>query len=119
MVPIEAMGCKTAVIVGRSGFNDFAHCADIRDDNTDFSKAIGIYAPSQEADRWRQVKALKLLLNDSELCAKISENGYNYVSKNLTWQMISDQKDKLVQNKSKHTSKVLDFSMLKASGFCL
>ena len=119
MVPIEAMGCKTAVVVGRSGFNDFAHCADIRDDNADFSKAIGIYAPSQEVDRWRQVKALKLLLNDSELCAKISENGYNYVSKNLTWQMISDQKDKLVQGKSKHTSKVLDFSMLKASGFCL
>ncbi len=119
MVPIEAMGCKTAVVVGRSGFNDFAHCADIRDDNLDYSKAIGIYAPSQENDRWRQVKALNLLLNDNELCAKISENGYNYVSKNLTWQMISDQKDKLVQNKSKHAAKLLDFSMLKASGFCL
>lgn len=97
MVPIEAMGCKTAVIVGRSGFNDYAHCADIRDDNQDYSKAIGIYAPSQEEDRWRQVKALKLLLNNKELCDKISENGYNFVSENLTWQKISLQKDNLVQ----------------------
>ena len=98
MVPIEAMGCKTAVIVGRSGFNDFAHCADIRDDNQDYSKAIGIYAPSQETDRWRQVKALKLLLNNEELRQKIAENGHRYVRENLTWQQISEQKDHIVQD---------------------
>ena len=98
MVPIEAMGCKTAVIVGRSGFNDFAHCADIRDDNQDYGKAIGIYAPSQETDRWRQVKALKLLLNNEELRQKIAENGHRYVRENLTWQQISEQKDHIVQD---------------------
>ena len=98
MVPIEAMGCGTAVIVGRSGFNDFAHCADIRDDNQDYSKALGIYAPSQEADRWRQVKALKLLLNNEELRQNIATNGNDYVRNNLTWQKISEQKDQIVQN---------------------
>lgn len=108
MVPIEAMGCKTAVIVGRSGFNDFAHCADIRDDSLDFSKTIGIYAPSQESDRWRQVKALKLLLNDQDLCTQISENGYNYAKNNLTWEMISTQKDQLVQKKL--TSRLQSFN---------
>lgn len=97
MVPIEAMGCKTAVIVGRSGFNDFAHCADIRDKNQDLNKAIGLYAPSQETDRWRQIKALKLLLEDEKLRKKIAENGYNYVRDNLTWEKISDQKDRIVQ----------------------
>lgn len=98
MVPIEAMGCKTAVIVGRSGFNDYAHCADIRDDKQDYSKAIGLYAPSQEEDRWRQVKALRLLLNNKDLCEKIAENGYRFASENLTWQKISQQKDHLVLN---------------------
>ncbi len=97
MVPIEAMGCKTAVVVGRSGFNDFAHCSDIRDENLDLNKAIGIYAPSQEKDRWRQVKALKLLLNNEKLCRQIAENGYNYVRNNLTWEKISEQKDEIVQ----------------------
>ena len=97
MVPIEAMGCKTAVIVGRSGFNDFAHCADIRDENQDLSKAIGLYAPSQEADRWRQIKALDVLLKNEELRRQIAENGYNYVRSNLTWEKISEQKDKIVQ----------------------
>ena len=96
MVPIEAMGCHTAVIVGRSGFNDFAGCADIRDVSQDFSKAIGIYAPSEEKHRWRQVNALKLLLGDEALCEQIAENGYNYVKSNLTWESISDKKDALV-----------------------
>lgn len=98
MVPIEAMGCKAAVIVGRSGFNDFAHCADIRETNTDFSQAIGFYAPSQEQDRYRQVKALKLLLNNDKLREEVAQNGYDYVRANLTWKQISDQKDKLVQD---------------------
>lgn len=98
MVPIEAMGCKTAVIVGRSGFNDFAHCADIRDDNQDYTKAIGLYAPSQEQDRWRQVKALKLLLGNEELRKQIVNNGYEYVRNNLTWREISNQKDAIVQD---------------------
>ena len=97
MVPIEAMGCKTAVIVGRSGFNDYAKCADIRDDSIDFSKEIGIYAPSQEVDRWRQVKALKLLLENEALRKQMAENGYKFVKENLTWKGISDQKEKLVQ----------------------
>lgn len=97
MVPIEAMGCKTAVVVGRSGFNDFANCADIRDENQDLSKAIGLYAPSQEADRWRQIKALDVLLKNEELRRQIAENGYNYVRSNLTWEKISEQKDKIVQ----------------------
>ena len=62
MVPIEAMGCGTAVIVGRSGFNDFAHCADISVMTTRTTlKALGIYAPSQEADRWRQVKRAQIV----------------------------------------------------------
>lgn len=98
MVPIEAMGCHTAVIVGRSGFNDYAHCADIRNDEQDFSKAIGIYAPSQENDRWRQVKALKLLLSNDKLREDIAENGYNFVRSNLTWEKISEQKDQIVQD---------------------
>lgn len=98
MVPIEAMGCKSAVIVGRSGFNDFAHCADIRNDSQDYTKAIGIYAPSQESDRWRQVKALKILLNKDELRNQIAQNGYDYVRANLTWEQISATKDKLVQD---------------------
>ena len=97
MVPIEAMGCNTAVIVGRSGFNDFAHCADIREDNQDFGKSIGLYAPSQEVDRWRQVKALDLLLHDDTLRTKISQNGFQYVRENLTWEQISANKDRLVQ----------------------
>ncbi|MBR3676011.1 MAG: glycosyltransferase [Alphaproteobacteria bacterium] len=98
MVPIEAMGCKSAVIVGRSGFNDFAHCADIRNDSQDYTKAIGIYAPSQESDRWRQVKALKMLLYKDELRNQIAQNGYDYVRANLTWEQISATKDKLVQD---------------------
>ena len=97
MVPIEAMGCKTAVIVGRSGFNDFAHCTDVRNDYQDYSMAIGLYGPSQEEDRWRQVKALQLLLNDEELRKQIAENGYNYVRNNLTWRQISKHKDEIVQ----------------------
>ena len=97
MVPIEAMGCKTAVIVGRSGFNDFAHCADVRDDYQDYTRVIGLYAPSQEQDRWRQVKALQLLLDDEELRKQIAENGYNYVRSNLTWKQISKHKDEIVQ----------------------
>ena len=97
MVPIEAMGCKTAVIVGRSGFNDFAHCTDVRNDYQDYSMAIGLYGPSQEKDRWRQVKALQLLLNDEELRKQIAENGYNYVRNNLTWRQISKHKDEIVQ----------------------
>ncbi|MBQ9271933.1 MAG: glycosyltransferase [Alphaproteobacteria bacterium] len=109
MVPIEAMGCKASVIVGRSGFNDFAHCADIRDNSIDYSKVIGIYAPSQEKDRARQVKALKLLLNNDELRAQIAQNGYDYVRANLTWEQISEQKDSLVQ-------KVLDENPQRMSG---
>ncbi len=109
MVPIEAMGCGTAVIVGRSGFNDFAHCADIRDTKQDFAKTIGIYAPSQEQDRWRQINALKLLLGDDALRLMIAQNGYNYVRENLTWEKISEQKDNLVQ-------KVLDASPQRKSG---
>ncbi len=97
MVPIEAMGCKTAVIVGRSGFNDFAHCADVRDDYQDYTRVIGLYAPSQEQDRWRQVKALQILLDDEELRKQIAENGYNYVRSNLTWKQISKHKDEIVQ----------------------
>ncbi len=97
MVPIEAMGCKTAVIVGRSGFNDFAHCADIRDDYQNYNNTIGLYAPSQEEDRWRQVKALKLLLTNEELRKQIAENGYNYVRNNLTWKQISNHKDAIVK----------------------
>ncbi|MBQ8672011.1 MAG: glycosyltransferase [Alphaproteobacteria bacterium] len=113
MVPIEAMGCKTAVIVGRSGFNDFAHCADIRDDKQDFSKAIGLYAPSQEEDRWRQVKALKLLLGDEKLHDKIAQNGYNYVRENLTWEQISAQKDRLVQKVLDENPQRVKISALK------
>lgn len=112
MVPIEAMGCKSAVIVGRSGFNDFAHCADIRKDSLDFSKAIGIYAPSQESDRWRQVKALKTLLYRDELRQQIAQNGYDYVRANLTWEQISETKDKLVQG-------VLEANPQRMSGFKL
>ena len=66
--------------------------------NQDYSKALGIYAPSQEADRWRQVKALKLLLNNEELRQNIATNGNDYVRNNLTWQKISEQKDQIVQN---------------------
>ncbi len=106
MVPIEAMGCKTAVVVGRSGFNDYANCADIRDDSQDFSKAIGLYAPSQEVDRWRQIKALKLLLNNDELREQIASNGYEFVRKNLTWQMISQQKDDIVERVSQTKNKI-------------
>lgn len=105
MVPIEAMGCKTAVVVGRSGFNDFAHCADIRNENQDLSKAIGLYAPSQEADRWRQIKALELLLNNEKLRKQIAENGYNYVRSTLTWEKISEQKDKIVREVLKKRQK--------------
>lgn len=106
MVPIEAMGCKTAVIVGRSGFNDFAHCADVRDDSQDYSKAIGLYAPSQEIDRWRQVKAINLLLDNEELRKQIVENGYNYVKHNLTWQEIANHKDAIVKQVLKSRSNV-------------
>ena len=109
MVPIEAMGCKSAVIVGRSGFNDFAHCADVRDDSQDFSKAIGLYAPSQEKDRYRQVKALKMLLFRDDLHHQIAQNGYDYVRANLTWEQISETKDNLVQN-------VLDANPQRTSG---
>lgn len=116
MVPIEAMGCQTAVIVGRSGFNDFAHCADIRDDSQDYNKAIGIYAPSQESDRWRQVKALKLLLNNEPLRQKIAENGNTYVRNNLTWQKISEQKDQIVQKVLKAKSEnVVSFTRSNAA----
>ena len=97
MVPIEAMGCGTAVVVGRSGFNDYAHCADIRHDNEDFSKAIGFYAPSQELDRRRQVKAVSLLLNNEELRKQVARNGYDFVSKNLTWQQIANKKNMLIR----------------------
>ena len=106
MVPIEAMGCKTAVIVGRSGFNDFAHCADVRDDSQDYSKAIGLYAPSQEIDRWRQVKAINLLLDNEELRKQIVENGYNYVKHNLTWQEIANHKDAIVKQVLKSRSNI-------------
>ena len=115
MVPIEAMGCKTAVIVGRSGFNDFAHCADIRDDSQDYSKAIGLYAPSQENDRWRQVKALKLLLNNEPLRQQIAENGHTYVRNNLTWQKISEQKDQIVQNVLRARENVVSFARSKTT----
>ena len=98
MVPIEAMGCRTAVVVGRSGFNDYAHCADIRNDNEDFSKAIGFYAPSQEVDRQRQVKAISLLLNNDELREQVAQNGYDFVSKNLTWQQIANKKNMLIRD---------------------
>ena len=98
MVPIEAMGCKTAVVVGRSGFNDFAHCADVRSEDADFSKAIGLYAPSQEEDRYRQIKAISMLLNNDHLREQIAQNGYNYVTANLTWQQISNQKNNLIKN---------------------
>ena len=98
MVPIEAMGCKTAVIVGRSGFNDFAHCTDVRNDFQDYTMSIGLYGPSQEEDRWRQVKALEILLNNEELRKQIAENGYNYVRNNLTWQQISQHKDEIVHS---------------------
>lgn len=61
------------------------------------SKAVGLYAPSQEADRWRQIKALDVLFKNEELRRQIAENGYNYVRSNLTWEKISEQKDKIVQ----------------------
>lgn len=111
MVPIEAMGCKTAVIVGRSGFNDFAHCADVRDEYQDYSKSIGLYAPSQEEDRWRQVQALKLLLGNEELRKQIAENGYNYVRNNLTWKQISNHKDNIV--KKVMTSRTVNSALIK------
>ena len=121
MVPIEAMGCKTAVIVGRSGFNDFAHCADIRDDNIDLSKQIGIYAPSQEEDRWRQIKALKTLLDNPQLCAQMAENGYKFARSKLTWEKISAQKEKLVKEalKEKTTNNIPSAPKIKNSGLCL
>lgn len=114
MVPIEAMGCKTSVVVGRSGFNDFAHCADIREDQ-DFSKSIGLYAPSQETDRWRQVKALRLLLDNDPLRKQIAENGYDYVRNNLTWEKISEQKDQIVQEvlKKRNHREVKGFGNIK------
>lgn len=117
MVPIEAMGCKTAVIVGKSGFNDFAHCADVSDDSLDYSKAIGLYAPSQEKDKL--VKALKLLLDNDDLCAQIAENGYQYAHENLTWENISAQKDKLVQQVLSKKSKNRKLPPLDKGSFCL
>lgn len=118
MVPIEAMGCGAAVIVGRSGFNDFAHCADIRNETQDFSNAIGLYAPSQENDRWRQVKALNMLLNDDNLRTKIAKNGNNYVRENLTWKQISEQKDNLVQQvlESRKVKRETSYSLNKKKG---
>lgn len=95
MVPIEAMGCNTAVVVGRSGFNDFAHCADVQNDTQDYTKAIGLYAPSQDTSL--QVKAIKMLLDNDTLRDQIAENGYRYVSSKLTWENIAKQKDSLVQ----------------------
>ncbi len=121
MVPIEAMGCKTAVIVGRSGFNDFAHCADIRDDSIDLSKEIGIYAPSQEEDRWRQIKALKTLLGDEKLCAQMAENGYEFARSKLTWEKISAQKDALVKEalEKKKNKSIHPALKIKNGGLCL
>ncbi len=121
MVPIEAMGCKTAVIVGRSGFNDFAHCADIRDDSIDLSKEIGIYAPAQEEDRWRQIKALRILLDNEKLRLQIAENGYAFARSKLTWEKISAQKDTLVKEalKKKRTKSISPAFNIKNTDFCL
>lgn len=96
MVPIEAMGCKTSVVVGRSGFNDYAHCADIRIKDQDFTQAIGLYGPSQDVDRWRQQESIELLLNNDALRNQIAENGYNFVRHNLTWEAIAKTKDECV-----------------------
>lgn len=121
MVPIEAMGCETAVIVGRSGFNDYANCADVRNDNIDYNSAIGLYAPSQEQDRWRQTKALNMLLNDDKLRHNIASNGLRFVKQNLTWEQISNQKDILVQkalqksqkNNNKKNNKTIQKNIIK------
>lgn len=117
MVPIEAMGCKTAVVVGHSGFNDFAHCADVTDDTIDYHKAIGLYAPSQETNH--QIKAIKMLLDDDTLRDKIAENGYNYARSKLTWENISKQKDALVKkviDEKKSRASILS-KKLKDAGF--
>jgi len=46
----------------------------------------GILVPSENEEKL--VEGINLLLRNEELASKIAENGYQYVKKNLTWEML-------------------------------
>ena len=46
----------------------------------------GILVPSENAEKL--VEGINLLLSNEELAKKIAENGYQYVIKNLTWEVL-------------------------------
>ncbi len=79
LIPLEAMACKTPVVATRVG----GIPEIIRNGET------GILTEPRSPKSF--AKGIITILNDKSLREKITLNGFEYVIKNLTWNIVADR----------------------------